>query len=212
MIQKVIKERMEVIGLTQAKLAEAIGCTPTQLGLFLRDEASLNKNSLNKCFQALGISLDSISKRIDLAKRAAKALKNVSIEKVVSMTREEMINETKIPEIIAFPVVSKNEFEMMIASCVADYESTFQYFKALVLFFMKSPEKQTPKSAENSLSILASVLIDVPFMPFMGVSTVIGAAVGALAVKRKFLSRAINNAWGPILTLSMSIFDKNENE
>lgn len=199
---------MEVIGLTQAKLSDSIGCTPTQLGLFLKNEASLNKDALDKCFRILGIPIESSLKRSKLAHKVATIMKGNSIELVASMSRDDMIRRTHISEIAAFPIVSKEEFELMVSSGVADYESTFQYFKALVLFFMQSPDKQTPKSAEKSLNALASVLIAVPFIPFLGVGTVIGAAIGALAVKKSFLSKAINTAWGPILTLAINIFDR----
>lgn len=212
MISEVIKQRMEGIGLTQAKLSEAIDCTPTQLGLFLKNEASLNKNALDKCFKILGIPIETTMKRQELANKAATMLKGNSIELVASMSKDDMIRKTNIAEIAALPIVSKEEFELMVSSGVADYESTFQYFKALVLFFMHSPDKQTPKSAEKSLSALAAVLIAAPFMPFLGVGTVIGAAVGALAVKKSFMSKAVNTAWGPILTLAINIFDREDNK
>lgn len=52
---EVIKDRMEVVGLTQAKLSEAAGCSSTQLSLFLKDEASLNSAALDKCFDTNGL-------------------------------------------------------------------------------------------------------------------------------------------------------------
>lgn len=208
MITEVIKSRMEVVGLTQAKLSEAIDCTPTQLSLFLKDEASLNRTALEKCFEILGISLSTISKRIDLARKTAESLTSYTIEDIARMNRDKMIQLTGFKELIALPEVTKEEFEMMISSGIADYESTFQYFKSLVLQFRQLPSKITPKAAVTSLNLLAGSLIALPFLPFLGIGTVIGAAVGALATRQTSFAKAVNNAWGPLLTLTMNLFDK----
>ena len=210
MIPEVIKSRMEVVGLTQAKLSESIGCTPTQLGLFLKDEASLNRTSLEKCFENLGIPLNAISRRIELAKLVAEKLSSYSIEDIAQMDRKKMIILTGLKDLIALPEVTKEEFETMISSGIADYESTFQYFKSLVLQFRQMPSKITPKAASTSLNLLATSLIALPFLPFLGIGTVIGAAVGALAIKQNSFAKAVNNAWGPLLTLTLNLFDKNK--
>lgn len=209
MITEVVKNRMEVVGLTQAKLSEAIGCTPTQLSLFLKEEASLNRAALDKCFDILGISLSTINKRIELARQTATILSTYSVEEIALMNRDKMIRITKLKEILALPEVTKEEFEMMISSGIADYESTFQYFKSIVLQFRQLPSKITPKAAATSLNKLASTLIALPFLPFLGIGTVIGAAVGAMATKQSSFAQAVNNAWGPLLTLTMNLFDKN---
>lgn len=210
MIPEVIKSRMEVVGLTQAKLSEAVGCTPTQLSLFLKDEASLNRTSLDKCFDILGISLTSISNRIELARRVAELLSSFSIKRIAEMSRTSMIEVTGLKELLALPEVTKEEFEIMISSGIADYESTFQYFKSLVLQFRQLPSKITPKAASSSLNSLASSLIALPFLPLLGIGSVIGAAVGSLAARKDFYAKAVNNAWGPLLTLTLNLFDNNK--
>lgn len=206
MIPEVIKDRMEVVGLTQAKLSEAAGCSPTQLSLFLKDEASLNRAALDKCFDTLGISLTSISNRIRLARKVAKLLEKYSVEEIAVLDRAKMIKITGLKELIALPEVTEDEFEMMVSSEIADYESTYQYFKSLVLHFRQLPPKITPKAVESSLNLLAGTLITLPFLPFLGIGTVIGAAVGALASKKVSYAKAVGNAWGPLLTLTMSLF------
>lgn len=210
MIEKVIKDRMEVVGLTQHRLAQSIGCTPTQLSLFLKGEASLNRNSLNQCFKVLGIKLNSISKRIELAREVAGCLNECSVNEVINMSRHDMIVLTKIKEIAALPEVNKEEFEIMVSSDLGDYESTFQYFKTLVLHYMDSPEGFTPKKAEQSLNVLASLLVATPFVPILGIGSIIGAAVSSFAISNSKVSNAINNTWGPLTTLAMNLFNKNE--
>lgn len=208
MIPEVIKDRMEVVGLTQAKLSEAAGCSPTQLSLFLKDEASLNRTALDKCFDTLGISLTSISNRIRLARQVAKLLDSYSVEEIAALDRTKMIKITGLKELIALPEVTEDEFEMMVSSEIADYESTYPYFKSLVLHFRQLPSKITPKAVESSLNLLAGTLIALPFLPFLGIGTVIGAAVGALASKKISYAKAVGNAWGPLLTLTMSLLKK----
>lgn len=206
MIEKVIKERMEVVGLTQSKLSQQIGCTPTQLSLFLRGEASLNRHSLDECFRVLGIQFDGISKRIELARRAAQLLQDVSLERVSNMDRQEMISRIGLHEIYALPDVSKCEFEKMVSSGIGDYEATYPYFKTLVLHFMKVSNGLTPKKAETALNALATTLIATPLIPVLGIGSIVGAAVGALAMSNKSFSKAIDNAWGPLTTLTINLF------
>ena len=206
MIEKVIKDRMEVVGLTQAKLSQQIGCTPTQLSLFLRGNASLNRRSLDMCFRVLGIQFDGTSKRIELARRVAHLLHNTSLENVSTMNRQAMISQTGLQELYALPEVSECEFEIMVSSGVGDYEATYPYFKTLVLHFMKATNGLTPKKAEIALNTLAATLIATPLIPVLGIGSIVGAAVGALAMSNKSFSKAIDNAWGPLTTLTINLF------
>lgn len=206
MIEKVIKERMEVVGLTQSKLSQQIGCTPTQLSLFLRGEASLNRHSLDDCFRVLGIQFDGISKRIELARRAALLLQDITLERVSNMDRQEMVSLIGLHEIYALPDVSECEFETMVSSGVGDYEATYPYFRTLVLHFMKATNGITPKKAETALNTLVSTLIAAPLIPVLGIGSIVGAAVGALAMSNKSFSKAIDNAWGPLTTITINLF------
>lgn len=206
MIEKVIKDRMEVVGLTQSKLSQQIGCTPTQLSLFLRGDASLNRHSLDKCFKVLGIQFDDISKRIELARKVADQLRSMQLEVVSTMDRRTMIHQTGLQDLYALPEVSECEFETMVSSGVGNYEATYPYFRTLVLHFMKASNGLTPKKAETALNALAGTLIAAPLIPVLGIGSIVGAAVGALAISNKSLSKAIDNAWGPLTTLTINLF------
>ena len=46
MLRQIVQERIHLAGISQAKVAEEIQSTPTQLSLYLRGEASLNNESL----------------------------------------------------------------------------------------------------------------------------------------------------------------------
>ena len=58
MLETVIKTRMDVVGLTQARLAEEVGCTATQMGIFLKGSGFLNKASLEKSLSVLGVNIE----------------------------------------------------------------------------------------------------------------------------------------------------------
>ena len=66
---------MELAGLTQSKLAEAIDTSQSQVALFLKGRSSLNKDSLEKCFTLLGINVDIYGARFDLAQEIANHFK-----------------------------------------------------------------------------------------------------------------------------------------
>lgn len=208
MINEVIKERMEVVGMTQAKLAELTGSTPAQLSLFFKGEASLSRKALDKCFECLGIPLQTIGNRMQMAKKVAAALEKKSVAEVVAMNKAEMIKESGYNEIMALPDVTKEEFELMLSSQIADCESTYPYFKTLVLHYKELSGKMTPKSVENSFNALAKYLVPLAAIPLIGPISVIGLAVMAMVSKKSSISNSLSNAWGPLLTLTLSLFDK----
>lgn len=207
-IAETIKQRMEVVGWTQAKLAHEIDTTQNQLSLFLQGKSSLNITALNKCFDKLGIPLNGIRKRIELAKLAAQRLSSYTIEEISSMSRKEMIEKTGLESIRALPVVSKQEFEIMMESGIGDYEATFQYFKTLVLHFGQVPSNLTPKAVESSFSTLSKSLLAIPLISFFGIGSAIMAGAMALASKNSLFTKAVDNAWGAFTTLTDSIFEK----
>ena len=207
-IADTIKQRMEVVGWTQAKLASEIDITQNQLSLFLQGKSSLNIKALNKCFDKLGILLKNCEKRIELAKLVSDRLSGYSIEEISSMSRKQMIEKTGIENLRALPVVSKQEFETMMESGIGDYEATFQYFKTLVLHFGQISSNMTPKTVEGSLSTLSKSLLMLPLIPVFGLTSAIVAGTMALVSKNSLFNKALDNAWAGLTTLTESIFDK----
>lgn len=145
MIEKLIKERMQVIGMTQAKLAEMVGCTPTQLGLFLKSEASLNRESLDKCLKVVGINLDVDLKRIETARLAASRLADIPLSEIKNMGRHTMTKMTQLDALECLPDPNEAEFEKMVSFGIIDYEATFPFFKSLVLHFRNIGETIRPR-------------------------------------------------------------------
>ena len=207
-IAETIRLRAEIAGWSQAKLAEAVECTPNQMSQFLKGKSSLNIGAIDKCCDVLGLPLKSMVKRIELAKKAAAKLSHCSIEEISSMSRKEMVDRTGFKSILALPVVSKQEFEMMMESGICDYECTFQYFKTLVLHFIQTSAHFTPKSVETSLLSLSKSIFLLSTIPVFGIGSIIAAGIMALASKNSKFSKALDNAWGTLTTLTDSIFEK----
>jgi len=216
MIEQLIKERMQTIGLTQAKLAEMSGCTPTQMGLFLKSEASLNRETLDKCLKVLGINLDISIKRLEVARHAAVKLLDLPIEEIKNMGKHTMVKVTGISEIECLPDPNESEFEKMVSSGIFDYEGTFPFFKSLVLHFRNLCNvNSTPKTVQNSFELItkqipptatgiasAGIAMAAGLMP-----SLIGVAIGALMTSSVY-AKAATNSWAPLLTITKGLLKK----
>lgn len=216
MIEQLIKQRMEIAGVTQGQLAEVSGCTPSQMGLFLKGKASLNRESMDKCIQYVGIDLSIQLKRVETAQLVAKKLKNIKTSEIEKMTQEEMAEKTGVSSILVLPNVGYDKFIEMVKSGIVDYESTFPYFKSLVLHFSNIGEKATVKSVETSFN---SILELVPFVKGVSLSLLglAGATIGtflsplSIAMNKLFekdvFPKSTINAWTPLLTITYSLLE-----
>lgn len=217
MIEKLIKERMQVIGLTQAKLAEMVGCTPTQMGLFLKSDASLNREALDKCLQVVGINLDIDLKRIETARLAASRLADIPLGEIKDMGRHTMAKMTQIEAIECLPDPNESEFEKMVSSGIIDYEATYPFFKSLVLHFRNMGESNlTPKTVQTSLENIAKAI---PFGAGVAAAgaamfggallhiSLIGVAIGSL-MNSSVYAKAATNAWAPLLSITKGLLKK----
>lgn len=204
MIETIIKNRMALGGLTQAKLAEISGSTPTQIGLFLKGEAFLSKPSLEKSLSALGINIDIYEKRFQLALKAANKLKNLKVEEVLKMSKQEMASKSGIQEIVFLFDVSERELDAMVASGIVDYEGTFPFFKAMVLHLMQIGDRPTPKVVEKSFSNLLGICAESPAFALFGVTGIFAMAVSSL-LKNNIYKSFISNAMTPLMALTKQI-------
>lgn len=160
MISEIIKNRINLTGIPQAKLAEVIGTTPSQLGLFFKEKASLNNESLEKCLNIVDVNLNVYSKRYNLAQKAAIILKSkdYQLDGIVSLSKDKFIEVTKIKELKYLQDVNEQEFEEILKSEIIDYESTFPFFKVLVMHLFEIGDKFTSKQVENSYKNITDVL------------------------------------------------------
>lgn len=208
MVEEIVKNRMSLAGLTQAKLAEMSDCTATQMGLFLKGAGFLNKTSFEKCMAVLGVRLDIYDKRFQLAQKAALKLKGLKSDEVIAMPKSEMASVTGIPEISSLFDVSEEELDNIVSSGIVDYEGTYPYFKAMVLHLMQVGEKASPKSVEKSFSKLAAACVIapaiVPAFPILGIASAIGIATGLLLGNKKYSSLS-SNALTPLMVLTKQI-------
>ena len=211
MLETVIKTRMDVVGLTQARLAEEVGCTATQMGIFLKGSGFLNKASLEKSLSVLGVNIEMYQKRFQLAQKVSGILTNKGFDNdsIISMSRDEMIHITDLTEIQCLANVDEKEFDMMVKSGIVDYEGTFPFFKATVLHLIQIGEKTTPKNVELSFSKLAIACGLIAAVPILGISGIIGMATGALLYNKSYGAKAAN-AWVPLIVLTKQLLTKSK--
>ncbi len=173
-ISVIINDRIKSSGKSQAEIAEHIETTPSQLGLFLKGEASLSRKSLNKLFEILEIDLMMYKRRNDLAKRIASTLKAKQIDKVMNLTREDIIALTGESQLSLFPMVSDQEFESLCESGLVDPESTYNYMKDLIEYYLTSPsiDKITNRLAQTTVAKMETA---------RGISAIQGVGKKALA-------------------------------
>lgn len=212
MIEQVIKKRMELAGITQASLAESSGTTPSQMGLFLKGKATLNRETLDKCLESLGINLNIQKKRAELASQVALKLKNLSLEEIKSLTKEEMAKLSGFDKIVALPDVDLKEFENMVKSGIVDYESTFPFFKVLVMHYHYTGTKITGRTAKDSFNTIISLSAGAFVSGAVGLIGGLLLSPIAMAANKlldkKILSQSSINAWTPFLTMTYNLLKK----
>lgn len=195
MIHDIIADKLKMSGMTQANLARLIETSPTQLGNYLKGQGSLTEKSLNKCFDILEINIERYRNIYQVAQNASETLKKkgCDFEEVIRMNKMELVRITGIEQIKQFvDVYSEEEYEDIIKYNIIDYQSTFPYFKTLVVYFMNTGEKITTKSNASTWTLLFGTL---------ALSTVVAGPVGLLAFGvRAGISAAIGAVGGVALS------------
>lgn len=159
MLHKIIQDRIFLAGISQAKVAEEIHSTPIQLSLYLRGEASLNNQSLERCMEVLDININVYHKRFELAKKIANHMINskMPIEKVMVLSKSQMINITGIEDLDTLLDVDAPTLEKIIKYGLVDYEGTYPFFRMMVAHIMQLGDKATSKKAMNSWITLSNI-------------------------------------------------------
>lgn len=189
MIHEIITYKLKMSGMTQANLARLIETSPTQLGNYLKGQGSLTEKSLNKCFDILEINIERYKSIYQVAQNTSEILKKrgIGFDQVMRMTKIEIIHITEIEQIKQFiDVNSEEEYEDIIKYNIIDYQSTFPYFKSMVVYLMNAGEKVTTKSNTTTWTLLfgALALSSVVAGPIglltSGIRAGISAAIGAV--------------------------------
>ena len=156
-ISEIINDRIKSSGKSQAEIAKEIDTTPSQLGLFLKGEASLTRKSMNRCLEVLNIDLMMYKRRNDLAKRIAKALKAKRITDIGNLTKEDIIALTGEKALRLFREEDEHRFKEIKESGYIDPESTYNYMKGLIGFYLAAPDvdKITNKQAQSTFENVA---------------------------------------------------------
>ena len=160
MIIEDIKNRMKLTGMTNTQLSSLIDSSQAQLSLFFKGEgASLKINSLQKCFDELGIDTGIYTRRYELAIRAAECLKKqFSVEEVSLLSKKEMARITKLEQINQLIEVDFQGFQEIKEAKIIDIESTYPFFRTTVLQLMGTGTQPTKTSVNTSLSNIAKAI------------------------------------------------------
>lgn len=123
------------------------------------------------------------------------------------MSKSKMISLTGISEISSLFDVFEEEMDNIVGTGIVDYERTYPYFKAMVLHLMRIRDKFSPKTVEMSFSKLAAACTIAPVIPIIGITSVIGMAIGLL-LGNKIYSSLSSNALTPLMVLTKQIIKK----
>ena len=162
-----IRNRMKLTGIPNTKLAELIGSNPAQISLFLKGEgASLKTNTLQRCFDELGIDTSIYTKRYELALDVVSILtkKAYKDNDVVNMTKNEMAKICDKQQIRLFIDADEKKFNDISKYGIIDFESTYPFFQSMVLQLMGTKGKHTSTSVAQSWGRLAMLVGVLPFV------------------------------------------------
>lgn len=137
-INDIIRQLIPFTGMSQNQIAEAVGISKSQLSQYLSGNASANKDVLEKLFCLTGIHLDTYAKRAELATKVAGKLKASGCDRqaVKDMSKEAMAKVSGYPEVDCFFNVTAEQLQAALDSGLIECQTTFPYFKALVLVAM----------------------------------------------------------------------------
>ena len=173
-----INNRKKLVGLTNEKLAELIGTNPAQVSLFLRGKGMLSGECLQKCFDVLGIDTGIYSRRFELASNAADCLRGkYKLSQIAEMSRDEMVEATGKQQIRQLLDVDKETFEEIREGGIVDFESTYPFFRSMVIQLVETCGKTSTVSVTNSWGSIAKEML-----PIIGTA----AAMGILAATSFF--------------------------
>lgn len=156
MLYQIIKERINIWGLSQVQVANAISTTPSQFGLYLRGDASLKNESLEKCLQVLDINVDTYHYRYQLAKELAGIFlqRKLTSHDVLEMSKNQMVSATGRKEVATLIDVNETELKAIIDAKLVDYESTYPHFRLMVAHLMNMGDKVTVNKSSISFALL----------------------------------------------------------
>lgn len=201
-LKNIIKQRLEISGISQGNLAKIVGVTPAQISLFLNGKSSLSLEVLEKVLQELDINLDTYARRLDLAKKVASKLDSkISVEEIIQMDKKEMINMTKEREIAyLIDVNDRKSFDESVKAGLIEPDCYYAHFRMLVAHIHQlGKDGITTKKASQSVSNLYKVagtmgmimFTSLALIGFGAVNTLTGNAIGIAGRKMGVFSSFI---------------------
>lgn len=213
MLEQIVKTRMTLLGLSQKDLAEKANLTTAQISSFYNGKA-LSQKSLESIFSILEINMSIYEKRYELAMEVADILRShgISEEEIISMSKKKMATISGKKEVMLFFDIKEDDYDASIESGIVDYESTFVFFKAMVLQMVACKGKFSPSSYLSSWNTLTSskALKTAGFMT-LGAAVGLGAIfpLGLIGLSAIWLSSfKTNSLMAPFNLLAKSLLKK----
>ena len=216
MITEDINNRLKITGLTNAKLADLISTSPAQVSLFLRDKSMLNITCLQKCFDVLGIDTGIYTRRFNLALNIAEKLKKeYTLAQVAEMSKDKMILITGEQQLVQLLDVNRDEFEKICKVGLIDFESTYPFFKSMVIQLMETGGKTTTATVTSSWSKIVKSLLPImgstasagllsASLGLFGISTIL---VSGVCTAQNALARRMSSCVKPLIDLTIKILE-----
>lgn len=143
--QQLLGTYLKYLGISANKFADISGASRRTLNVFLSSNSNnseIGSDKLKKCFDSLGIDLMQYEKRLLLAYKIAKTLRQNSGRNVTkdltNYSKQKLYDETQIEEIkLFFDVDSLEQFEDLRKSGLIEMGCTYPYLRSLVYYFLK---------------------------------------------------------------------------
>lgn len=151
-IRETIIKRAEMLGITQKEFAEHTGTTASQTNMFWKGISTLGQNKLDEAFKTLEIDISKYSNRNELAQKTAAILisKGYTAGQAKRFRQSELASIVGEPAIKTFFNIDSQLIDELITSPYVDFESTFIFFKAMVVQIMAANGKTTKLTYQNS--------------------------------------------------------------
>lgn len=212
MLVKDINNRKKLVGLTNEKLAELIGTNPAQVSLFLRDKGMLSGECLQKCLDVLGIDTGIYSRRFELASNVADCMRGkFTVAQIATMSKTEMVNVTGKSQIEQLLDVDRNTFDKIREEGIVDFESTYPFFRSMVIQLVETCGKTSTVSVINSWGSIAKEML--PIIGGVAVMGILAATnffkIGSMAIldTKKTLAHGFNSGIDALVDLTRNILN-----
>lgn len=136
-IRELIISKRKESRMTQKELSEKTGITQARISEFESGARSMTSDNIDKIIEALDIQFKkNRENEWDFAKKSAQKLKSKGVNKIDSLSREDISNLIESPEILALKEYEEEQYDKLYLKGLIDEHDTFNYLRALISFHL----------------------------------------------------------------------------